>query len=154
MKLRMAEPSDIEQLIRMRWDFTIEDYPNIKTGNEEYKAFEVECTEFFSRAFEAGNWAFWVAEIDNVIASHIFLQMIEKVPRPGRITYPFLYMTNVYTKPEYRGQGVGSKLLDAVNKWAEQQKSEFIIVWPSESAVPFYERKGYQKCGDPLEKVF
>lgn len=154
MKVRLAEREDIDQLIRMRWDFSIEHNSEIKTVPEEYAVFEAECQAFFNRAFDGDKWVFWVAETDGVVVSHIFLERIEKVPRPGRVTRPFLYMTNVYTKPEFRGKGVGSQLLSAVNEWAEQDKNEFIIVWPSDEGVPFYERNGYTRCVEPLEKVF
>ncbi|WP_338080684.1 GNAT family N-acetyltransferase [Cohnella luojiensis] len=48
-----------------------------------------------------------VAETNGVIASRIYIQLIDKVPRPGRVTYPFAYMTNVYTDPDYRSRGIG-----------------------------------------------
>ncbi|WP_315906795.1 GNAT family N-acetyltransferase [Priestia koreensis] len=55
-------------------------------------------------------------------------QQVSKVPRPGRITYPFTYMTNVYTRSDRRGAGIGSELLKQVNEWAKEQQYEFIIV--------------------------
>ncbi|WP_372631490.1 GNAT family N-acetyltransferase [Cohnella sp.] len=61
------------------------------------------------------------------------------------------YMTNVYTDPEYRSRGIGSRLLQAIREWAAASKYEFIIVWPSEEGKEFYSRNGYTLCNDPME---
>ena len=59
-------------------------------------------------------------------------------------------MTNVYTIPSQRNKGVGSQLLTVVNKWVESNKYEFVIVWPSNESIDFYERKGYVECKEAL----
>lgn len=83
----------------------------------------------------------------------MYIELIEKVPRPGRITRPFAYMTNVYTIPEWRGKGVGGKLLSRINTWVKDNHYEFVIVWPSDEGTEFYKRHGYTQCQDPLEFV-
>lgn len=153
MEIRQAEYKDIPQLIKMRWDFTLEDYPDKGIREEEYENFEAECSSFLETALANGKWTVWVAEVNGEIVSHIYIEQIEKVPRPGRVTQPFAYMTNVYTCPEYRGQGIGGKLLAAVNTWAAAEQYEFMIVWPSEAGVRHYEKHGYARCSDPMEYV-
>ncbi|MBT2682871.1 GNAT family N-acetyltransferase [Bacillus sp. ISL-37] len=153
MKIRLANQGDIDQLIKMRWDFTLEDYPEMGEG-VGYRSFEKECRGFLESALESGQWFVWIAENKGEIVSHIYIELIHKVPRPGRITNPFAYITNVYTVNEYRGKGTGSKLLTRVNEWAEEKKFEFIIVWPSDTSIEFYERNGYTQCTEPMEKHF
>lgn len=153
MELRMANKLDIAQLIRMRWDFTLEDYPEMGKGTK-YNTFEKECGDFLEGAIDSRDWFIWVAENEGKIISHIYIELIKKVPRPGRVTNPFAYMTNVYTVPEFRGKGVGSKLLSKVNEWAAEMKYEFIIVWPSDTSIEFYGRNGYTHCKEPMEKHF
>jgi len=92
-----------------------------------------------------------VAEENDKIVSHIYIELIHKVPRLRRETYPFAYMTNVYTVPEYRGKGIGSKVLREINKWISENKYEFVIVWPSEDSIPYYERNRYVHCKEPME---
>jgi len=149
MTIRFAEEKDIEQLIKMRWDFTIE-YDESKK-DASYDHFEKECHAFLSSAINSGRWFIWVAEENDKIISHIYIELIEKVPRPGRVTYPFAYMTNVFTVPEYRGKGIGSKVLREINKWIKENNYEFVIVWPSEDSVQYYERSGYVHCKEPME---
>ena len=52
---------------------------------------------FLGNAINSGQWIIWVAEENKRVVSHIYIELIQKVPRPGRFTYPFAYMTNVYT---------------------------------------------------------
>ncbi|GAA0339887.1 hypothetical protein GCM10008967_32830 [Bacillus carboniphilus] len=149
MNIRLAEPQDIKQLIKMRWDFTIEFDENKK--NESYDEFEKECQLFLEKALDSGQWFIWVAEEDGKLASHIYIELIQKVPRPGRVTYPFAYMTNVYTVLEHRNTGIGSQLLSTINHWIKENNFEFVIVWPSEEAVNYYKKNGYVHCTEPME---
>ncbi|MDQ0208839.1 GNAT family N-acetyltransferase [Alkalicoccobacillus murimartini] len=149
MKSRFAEFNDIKQLIRMRWDFTTE-YDTSKT-NESFNDFEKECQTFLEDALKSDQWFIWVAEDNGKIISHIYIELIQKVPRPGRTTYPFAFMTNVYTIPEYRSKGIGSELLKSINKWIKENHYEFVIVWPSEDSINFYSNNGYVHCTEPME---
>jgi GNAT superfamily N-acetyltransferase len=148
MNIRKAREEDIDALILMRWEFTFEHQPEVQ---DDYGLFAMECRTFLEQAIRGDRWHIWVAELDGVIASHIYINLIDKVPRPGRITYPFAYMTNVYTDPDYRSQKIGSQLLSAIKDWATENKFEFIIVWPSEESRDFYARNGYTLCNDPME---
>ncbi|MFS1512212.1 GNAT family N-acetyltransferase [Chengkuizengella sp. SCS-71B] len=149
MIIRLAEAKDIEQLIKMRWDSTIEVDESKK--NESYDDFEKECQIFLENALNSSQWYIWVAVEKDTILSHIYIELIQKVPRPGRTTNPFAYMTNVYTVPEYRNIGVGSKVLDSINKWIKKNNYEFVIVWPSDEAINYYKKNGYVHCSEPME---
>ncbi|WP_061809462.1 GNAT family N-acetyltransferase [Rossellomorea vietnamensis] len=149
MNIRLAEEKDITQLIKMRWDNTIEFDQSKK--NESYEEFERECRTFLESALKSNQWFIWVAEDKGQIVSHIYIELIQKVPRPGRVTHPFAYMTNVYTIQEYRHRGVGSKVLSTINIWVKENKYEFVIVWPSDEAVNYYKKNGYVHCTEPME---
>ncbi|WP_052342790.1 GNAT family N-acetyltransferase [Bacillus sp. EB01] len=149
MNIRLAELRDIKQLIKMRWDNTIEFDESKK--DESFEEFEKECQTFLENALNSNQWFIWVAEDHKKIVSHIYIEVIQKVPRPGRVTHPFLYMTNVYTIPEYRNAGIGSKVLSSINHWIKENKYEFAIVWPSEEAINYYKKNGYVQCTEPME---
>ncbi|WP_062104391.1 GNAT family N-acetyltransferase [Bacillus niameyensis] len=151
MNIRLAEEKDIKQLIKMRWDFTIEHDETKKIEKTSFHDFENECQAFLENVINGSQWFIWVAEDNEKILSHIYIELIQKVPRPGRITYPFAYMTNVYTIPEYRNKGIGSKLLSNINRWAKENKYEFLIVWPSDDSIHYYKKNGYSHCKEPME---
>ncbi|MGG3280052.1 N-acetyltransferase family protein [Paenibacillus solani] len=152
MHIRLANKTDIEQLVRMRWDFTNE-YNDKKIDEDQYQDFFLECQSFLQEALSGDRWFIWVAEAEGRIISHIYIELITKVPRPGKKTSPFAYMTNVYTSPIHRGKGIGSRLLKELEEWSKTNKYEFIIVWPSDWSIEFYERSGYKLCKEPMELV-
>jgi hypothetical protein len=57
----------------------------------DYELFYLECRAFLQDAITGARWFIWIAEIDQFVISHIYIQLIDKVSRPGRITYPFGY---------------------------------------------------------------
>ena len=146
--IRTSNRNDIDQLIKLRYDFTAE-YKAVDPG--VYKAFSQECREFFENMFASNQWMVWVAEIEGRIIAHVFLQIIETIPRPGRQRSPYGYVTNVYTIPEYRSQGFGSRIMEELNRWAQQNQLTFLMVWPSETSVDFYERHGFEKALEVME---
>jgi GNAT superfamily N-acetyltransferase len=151
MNIRVAKLGDIEQLVKMRWDFTLEHDRSGEIQERDYESYREECKDFLINAINGDQWVIWVTEHDGEVVSHIFIELIQKVPRPGRITEPFAYMTNVYTLPKHRNTGIGSELISHVNQWAIDQGYEFIIVWPSSESINFYKRNGYTNCEEPME---
>lgn len=151
MLIRMAEHSDIEALIKMRLDFTLEHNTDLNITESVYMKYHQETKHFLENSIGSKQWYIWVAEVNGVIVSHIFLELIAKVPRPGRKTNPFVYMTNVYTQPYYRGKGIGSELLCKIKDWSKANHFEFIIVWPSDKSIEFYSKNEYVHCKEPME---
>ena len=107
MIYRLADEKDFPQLAQMRWDFRQESGEEIAVVS--HAEFIENCLEFLQN--EAKNYAYWITENDGEIVSHIFVHRINLVPRPCRIKDAFAYLTNTYTKPNFRGKGIGGKLL-------------------------------------------
>jgi len=146
---RLAVESDVLALAEMRWAWrTSEDGARAAVSREGYLD---ECAAFMRQGLAEGSWVFWVAEVEGQIVSHIFIRRVRKVPKPDRLHDEIGYVTNVYTRPAYRGQGIGSALLERVVQWARDRELDVLFVWPSEQAVPFYERAGFRAENDILE---
>jgi ribosomal protein S18 acetylase RimI-like enzyme len=78
----------------------------------------------------------------------MFLQFVAKVPAPGSTSQAWGYITNAYVESEQRSQGVGQKLLQRLIEAGRERQLEFLIVWPSQAAVPFYQRAGFQPVSE------
>jgi RimJ/RimL family protein N-acetyltransferase len=61
--------------------------------------------------------------------------VIDKIPGPIAEFPAIGYLTNVFTRPEFRGQGLVTRVLDAVTAWARDSDIELLVVWPSEASV-------------------
>jgi predicted N-acetyltransferase YhbS len=145
MEIRLARRGDIDQLVAMRRDFTFEDYEG-----EERPGYEADCRAFLEDALASGRWQIWVAVDGDEVVSHMYVALVDKVPRPVSEKRRIAYLTNVYTRPGYRGRGIGGELLRRVQAAAEDAAVELVIVWPSETSVAFYERAGFAPPDDPL----
>jgi GNAT superfamily N-acetyltransferase len=149
IEYRTATETDIPQLAAMRWDFRLEEAPG--TPAHDRPEFLRACEAFLRDGLSTGQWTCWLAGEDSVILSHIFVQRVAKVPKPNKLEDAFGYMTNVYTRPAYRGQGIGSRLMEKVLAWAAAVDLEMVIVWPSEASIRFYERAGFSPSDQALE---
>jgi len=109
------------------------------------------CAAFLQQGLREQRWTYWVAQQDTQIVSHIYIQRVPKVPKPNKLDDALGYVTNVFTRPAYRGQGIGTQLMIHVLRWASEQDLESLIAWPSETSVRFYERAGFRGSPDMLE---
>lgn len=148
MNFRIALPADIPTLVAMRWAFRTES-PHAAPAYT-LEEFTAACTAFLQRVLSSGFWVVWLAEEDGQIISHLFIQIIEKMPNPRTLNPRYGYVTNVYTRPAYRNQGVGAQLMRQAQTWAEEQGLEMLVLWPSRLSVPFYRRAGFSNSTDML----
>ena len=146
---RMAAEADVDELAQMRWDFRLEEAPGATVHDKA--SFLQACAAFLRQGLYEQRWTYWVAQQDSQIVSHIYIQRVPKVPKPNRLDDALGYITNVYTRPAYRGQGIGTQLMARVLQWAREHDLESLIVWPSETSVGFYERAGFRDKTDMLE---
>ncbi len=149
IKYRIATEDDVTALAKMRWDFRLEENP--ATPKYDQATFVDACSEFLRQGLQNQQWTYWVAEQDGLLVAHIFIQRIAKVPKPNRLADAFGYVTNVYTCPAFRNQGIGSQLMKQVIQWSLVQDLENLVVWPSERSVPYYQRAGFVGNTEAME---
>lgn len=149
IQYRLATPADSAQLAQMRWDFRTERHP--EAINMTRETFLEACTAFYQRVLSAERWTCWLAEEDDVILSTIFIERVERIPTPKSLISDLGYVTNVYTRPAYRRKGIGTELLKHVQEWARTQELDRLFLWPSERAVPFYQRAGFSMDSEEME---
>ncbi len=147
LELRLAEAQDIPTLVEMRRDFTFEDGGIDAAERADYAK---ECHAFLDDAIKTGRWQVWLAEVDDQIVSHLYVALIDKVPRPTRERKRIAYLTNVYTRPEFRNRGIGAALLSRAQAAADEADVELMIVWPSDESIGFYRRHGFESPKEPL----
>jgi GNAT superfamily N-acetyltransferase len=151
MKYRTADEHDVVALAEMRWEFQTEDNDNPPVLS---KAEFVEvCSNYLKHGLIQKNWVYWIAELGGEIVSHIFVQRVRGVPRPTWLNNAYGYVSNVYTKPTYRRQGIGTELMQQVLSWARQQEIDVLIVSISEASLTFYERAGFTAKNEWMECI-
>jgi GNAT superfamily N-acetyltransferase len=149
MNIRLAAERDIPQLAQMRWDFRTEHKgPPPGVAPQDFIAV---CRRFLESVLPGDRWMAWVAEENGLILAHAFVQRILKIPQPYNFSAEFGYITNVYTRPQYRSRGIGAALMEEIKAWARQAGLEDLVLWPSEKSVAFYQRAGFQHPTEAME---
>jgi len=148
MDYRLAAEGDLGQLAHLRWE-------SREDGGEEPlvdKAEFVEsCLRYFREGLHTHRDAHWLAVDKGQVLAALLIQKVPMVPRPCRLRDGFGYIADNYTRPEWRGRGIGHALLQRAIDWARREDLELLIVWPSTRAVPFYERLGFTRENDVLQ---
>jgi len=147
-EIRQAVARDAGALARMRHAL----YAEHGREREPLDVYADRFAVFVHDVLANDAWRIWVAELQGEIVGTMWLQLVERVPRPGedRGELPIGYLTNVFVDQELRDEGLGSRMLEEVITWARVRGVEEIIVWPSERSYPFYERAGFSRTPDPL----
>ena len=149
--LRQAGEQDYAQLADMKWRHCEEDdadYGESNLAGVDRDAF-IENFVLFLR--NQTTYRIFVACDGERVASAMFVAVVPKVPKPNRKSESIAYLTSVYTRKEYRGQGIGAKLLGYIKQQLMQQACELLFVWPSERSVPWYERNGFMQENELME---
>ncbi|HZU87424.1 MAG TPA: GNAT family N-acetyltransferase, partial [Anaerolineaceae bacterium] len=68
---------------------------------------------------------------------------VQKIPKLSNLSPEFGYVTNVYTRPEWRGQGIGAQVMEEAKAWAKAAGLEMFVLWPAEGREAFYQRAGF-----------
>jgi GNAT superfamily N-acetyltransferase len=148
VRIRPAGAGDATALARLRHVL----YSERGLAREPLDVYTRRFAGFVRDALASDAWRIRVAELDAKVVGAMWLQLVERVPRPGeeRGSLPIGYLTNVFVEPELRDEGIGSRMLEEIITWARARGVEEIIVWPSEGSYPFYERAGFSRTPDPL----
>ena len=146
--IRKAKEEDLIKLCESRWLFKTDECKDIDED------FIKECYEFLKEGCLNGTWTHWIAEYNEELISNVSIQVISKFPKPKKLNGRIGYITNFYTRPKFRGNGVGRKLLRKVKLWAKEEKVECLFVWPSAKSIGLYESEGFDDNNDILEIEF
>lgn len=149
MKQRIATERDAAALAELRWDFRTEELDT--TSGFDKAAFLSACAEFLRHHIASRQWICFLVEDDDVVVANVFMQRVRKIPKPERLIDEYGYITNVYTRPAHRGNGIGTKLLRETVLWAKEHDLDTLVVWPSVEGVEFYRRLGFKTQNDIME---
>ena len=134
IKIRKAEPKDVNIII------------NLTKELAEYEKLldEVTATEekLINTIFGKDKFVeVWLAEIEDEVAGQVlfFRNFSTFLAKPG------LYIEDIYVRPQFRGRGIGKKLLNKVIDFAAEKnygRVEWCVLNWNEPAIDFYKNIG------------
>jgi GNAT superfamily N-acetyltransferase len=81
----------------------------------------------------------------------VLVQLIEKVPNPILEAEVIGYVSSLYVRPQWRGHGIGGRLLTTALEHCRHSGAENVVLWPSPRSIPLYQRHGFRSVGEVME---
>ena len=142
MNYRLAIKEDIPLLIELRKRQLIDEGQNPDVNMDQ------ELVKFFNNHFADNTLVEWVAEEDGKIVGTAAILLFEFPPAFTNPSGIKGYITNMFTVPEYRGQGLASELLKKVLDEARSRSVKNILLAASDMGKPVYKKVGFEEAGD------
>ena len=85
-----------------------------------------------------------VAEEDGRIIADAVIYLFETMPDEVNVSGMTAMLYNVYTQPEYRGQGIMARMLPEVIRLAREAGAIELKMSAEKKAIPLYDRMGFR----------
>ncbi len=150
MNIRLCTENELETLIEIGRNTYFDTFRKFNTA-ETMSAYLDEAFNKDKIAAEAANPGsfFYFCEIEKSIAAYFKLNM---VPYQSDINDPeSLELERIYVLSEYKGRGLGSKIIEFTETFAVENNCAkiWLGVWEKNSAaLEFYAKMGFNKCGE------
>ena len=138
--VRLATPGDLRVLSELQWRWRVEEWagaPSVDRG-----AFDEAMRSWGSERLLRSHAVFLAMDGTDAVGM-AWLTPVERVPTPMRLVRRLGLVESVFVRPEVRGVGVGSLLIDRLVGEARRLGFDHLLVHPSDRSVPFYRRHGF-----------
>ena len=136
-----ATIDDLEQIIEMRLEYIASDQGAIKT--EDIKAMKEQLPGYFTENIGKSIFVF-VAKDNEHIVSIVMLNIITKPSNPHFINGSVGEVLNVYTKEEYRKQGIASKLINMLLEFSKKKNLDYVELESTDEGYELYKKIGFK----------
>lgn len=138
MHYRKAEVKEAEELAQLRKKQLIDE------GIKPNRDIDAELVEFFVSTLTSGELIEWVVEDEGKIIATAAVLFQKFPPSFSRKTGLKAYVTNMYTNPNYRGQGIATELLSKLKMEAENKEASELWLGASTMGKPVYQNFGFE----------
>jgi GNAT superfamily N-acetyltransferase len=140
--VRVAGDGDVPTIAALRARWT----PDAEPEHD----FESQFADWL--AAEGERRTVWLALLDDEPVGLASVFEYRRMPRPGRMSSSWGYVSNMFVREDVRDRGVGSALLAALIEAADARGYARLVLSPTQRAMPFYERAGFvvpdERAGD------
>lgn len=135
-----ATKADIDDLIRLRIDYMIDDFGSV--SDHEREAMTTQCSDYFARKLGDELIAFIAKDGDRTIAA-AYLHIIEMPANSILLNGRYGEVLSVYTEPSYRGQGICTQLIRNLVSYGEKIGLGRIDLSATSEGYPIYKKVGF-----------
>ena len=148
MLIREITPADVEIIARMRVQMLDE-----VTDDPLPAELEGSVRRFVWRHMQDRTCLGVVAEDEGRVIADAVIYLFETMPDEVNVPGLTAMLYNVYTLPEYRGQGIMARMLSEVIRLAKEAGAVELKMTAEKKAIPLYERMGFHVNDDAMKMV-
>lgn len=144
----MATPADIGEIVRLKALIIASSYPaGTRTDLDAHPEWPARASAAIADMMGLEAHEFFVATTaDGTVAGCIGVTLLRYVPGLSWGAR-HAYVSDMCTDEPYRGLGVGRLLMHAALDWARERETESVRLDATPSAIPVYERLGFERQG-------
>ena len=147
--IRQAFADDIDELLEWRMEVLLHVFD--ATKNEYTQDLCLANREYYQKSIPSGNHIAVFAKINHTTVGCGGLCLYQEMPSPDNPTGQCAYLMNIYTRKEYRGQGVGKAVVSWLVDYAKKQGITKIFLETSDCGRALYESIGFQDMKDYMK---
>ena len=141
MKYRLGTKDDIETMCVLRKRQLADE------GLAPDVDIDAELSEFFEKKLRNGEMVEWLLEEKGEIIATGAIVFYEFPPSYSNKSGVKGYITNMYTKPEFRGRGIATSMLARLAEEAKKRGVRKLWLGASKMGRPVYEKFGFMEAG-------
>jgi len=140
MRKRLADLNDVPVLVKLRKQQLLDEgLPPVSFQMD----IDTELNDYFTAAISDGTFISWVMEQNGEIIATSGVCFYALPPNYSNPSGRTAYITNMYTKLEYRRKGIATELLDMVIEEAKKRGYKVIRLHTSEYGKSVYLKAGF-----------
>lgn len=151
LPIRRATLDDVNQLVQLRLLLFEETGELVQ---RDVTAFAEALHTYFVKSLTQETYLAWLAEGDHRIVASSGLHLFERLPVPENLSGKEGYILNMYTLPEWRGQGLATVLLQEIIAYAKATGIRRLWLHATEAGRPVYEKIGFVAEGDAMHLIW
>ena len=144
---RRATPGDIPELVKFKLLLLDELNPN--EDKTKLDTLKKELEKFFTEYIETNNLVSWVVEYEGEIISTSGLILWRVPPRYDCLHGRYGYISNMYTVPKARKNGISTELIKRLIDEAKILNIDILNLHATKDGVRMYRRFGFTDPIDP-----
>lgn len=143
IQYRLATTDDIQQLVELRILMQVE--VNGMANLDVTTAYLDKVIDYFEETVGTDQYTSIIAlEYEYVVAA-VGVCFYRKPPSISGGSGLVGYVTNVYTRKDYRGRGIGTQLMQELNELARKKKVSKLHLGATDDGVGIYRAVGFQE---------
>lgn len=144
---RRATLGDIPELIKLK--LALLDELNVNEDKTKLDTLKKELEKFFEDHIGTTEFISWLVEYDGEIIATSGLLLWKVPPRYDCLHGRYGYISNMYTVPEFRKNGISTELLKRLIEDAKKLNIDILNLHATKDGIQMYRRFGFTDPIDP-----